>query len=189
MPKIIQNIEDRIFLAAKELFYEKGYEHVNMKEIAKRSDMAVGTLYNYFSNKNELYFSVLEKSWNGTCEKLALLQGRDIAATEKLRASITLIYEEIVDRRCMGIQVRKIKDLKGDASITRLEENILTSIKTIFAQSKIKEQFRDDTDILEKIVYSLLINLTMLVDYYPDDKSKNIEYLYSGVVGFLVMPA
>lgn len=42
MPKLLFNIENRIFLSAKELFYEKGYEQVNMKEIAQRADMAVG---------------------------------------------------------------------------------------------------------------------------------------------------
>ena len=184
MPKIILNIEDRIFLSAKELFYEKGYEHVNMKAIAKRADMAVGTLYNYFSNKNELYFSVLEKSWNGTFEKLDTLQHKDIDEKEKLRLSIALIYEEIVDRKCMGIQVRKIKDLKGDASINEIEQKIVGIIKTVVMNSKIREQFSDDENILDKIVYSLLINLTMLVDYYPEEKSRNIEYLYRGLVGF-----
>lgn len=188
MPKIILNIEDRIFLSAKELFYEKGYEHVNMKEIAKRADMAVGTLYNYFANKNELYFSVLEKSWNDTFEKLDLLQGRNVDEKEKLRSSIALLYEEVFDRRCMGIQVRKIKDLKGDTSIKNIEQKILRTIKAIFTDSKIRNQFADDEHILDKVVYSFLINLTMLVDYYPEDKAKNIEYLYSGVEGFLVMP-
>ena len=188
MPKIILNIEDRIFLSAKELFYEKGYEHVNMKDIAKRADMAVGTLYNYFSNKNELYISVLEQSWNSTFEKLERLQSKDIDEKERLRSSIALLYEEVFDRRCMGIQVRKIKDLKGDTSIKNIEQKILRTIKAIFTDSKIRNQFADDEDVLDKIVLSLLINLTMLVDYYPEDKAKNIEYLYSGVEGFLVMP-
>lgn len=185
MPKIILNIEDRIFLSAKELFYEKGYEHVNMKEIAKRADMAVGTLYNYFANKNELYFSVLEKSWNDTFEKLDLLQGRNVDEKEKLRSSIALIYDEVFDRRCMGIQVRKIKDLKGASALKNIEQKILINIKAIFANCKIKKEFVDDENMLEKIVYSLLINLTMLVDYYPEDKTKNIAYLYNGVVGFI----
>lgn len=184
MPKIILNIEDRIFLAAKELFNEKGYEHVNMKEIAKRADMAVGTLYNYFSNKNELYFSVLEKSWNGTFEKLHALQRKETEEKEKLRSSIALIYEEVLARRCMGIQVRKIKDLKGDASITGLEQKILDNIKPIVTHGTMRIQFADDENILDKIVYSLLINLTMLVDYYPEEKSRNIEYLYNALAGF-----
>ncbi|MDD3367067.1 MAG: TetR/AcrR family transcriptional regulator [Sphaerochaetaceae bacterium] len=184
MPKIILNIEDRIFLSAKELFYEKGYEQANMKEIAKRADLAVGTLYNYFPNKNELYFSVLEKSWNGTFEKLDQLQDNILSEKERLRSSIALIYEEVVDRKCMGVQVRKVKDLTGNTSIKNIEKKILCNTKAIFKNIKIKKQFENDEHMLEKLVYSLLINLTMLVDYYPEDKSKNIEYLYNGIVGF-----
>lgn len=185
MPKLIFNIEDRIFLSAKELFYEKGYEQVNMKEIAQRADMAVGTLYNYFSNKTDLYLSVLEQSWHGTFEKLDRIQGQDLAEDEKLRASISLIYDEVVDRRCMGVQVRKIKDLKGNKAISRIEQEILDNIKAVFAHIRIKGQFESDGNILDKVVYSLLINLTMLVDYYPEDRVRNIEYLYGGLEGYL----
>lgn len=184
MPKLILNIEDRIFLAAKELFYESGYEQVNMKDIARRADMAVGTLYNYFSNKNELYVSVLEKSWSDTFEKLNLVQRSDIDQKEKLRSSITRIYEDVLERKCMGIQVRKAKDLQGEASIAQIEEKILATIKALFTSLKVKKEFEDDENILDKVVYSLLINLTMLVDYYPEDTSRNIEYLYTGIVVF-----
>lgn len=184
MPKLILNIEDRIFLSAKELFYEKGYEQVNMKEIAKRADMAVGTLYNYFSNKNELYFSVLEKSWNSTLEKLDALQSKHIERKERLQCSIVLLYEDILERRCMGIEVRKVKELKDDTSFTKIEQNILNTIKAIFSEIKIKKHFEHDVNILDKVVYSLLINITLLVDYYREEKSKNIEFLYSSVVDF-----
>lgn len=184
MSKLILNIEDRIFLSAKELFYEKGYEEVNMKQISKRADIAVGTLYNYFPNKNELYFSVLENSWNSTFEKLHELLGKDIGEKEKLKSSITLIYEEILDRKCMGIQVRKAKDLKEDKSIEKIEKKIQENIKKIFENIKIKKEFKDDKNILDKVVYTLLINLTMLIDYYPEEKTRNIEFLYSGIVGF-----
>lgn len=188
MPKIIVDIEDRIFLSAKELFYEKGYEQVNMKEIAKRAGMAVGTLYNYFSRKNELYFSVLEKSWNATFEKLEDLQGiAAIDKEERLRSSITLIYEDIVDRRCMGIQVRQVKDLQDDTSIAKIEQKIVVIVKTIFTDFTIQKEVETDEHILDKIVYSLLITMTMLVDYYPEDSVNNIEYLYRSVVGYLVI--
>ncbi len=184
MPKLIFNIEDKIFLSAKELFYEKGYEHVNMKEISNRADIAVGTLYNYFSNKNELYISVLENSWNDTFEKLDEILSKNIDGKIKLKSSLTLIYEEILDRRCMGIQVRKEKELKGNKSMENIERKIKNNIKEIFKSIKIKKQFKDDENILDKIVYTLLINITMLIDYYPEDKTSNIEYIYSGIVGF-----
>jgi AcrR family transcriptional regulator len=49
--------------AALELFSEKGYHNVSMHEIARKSEFAIGTLYKFFKNKEDLYKAlVLEKS-------------------------------------------------------------------------------------------------------------------------------
>ena len=49
--------------AALELFSEKGYHKVSMHEIAERAEFAVGTLYKFFKNKEDLYKAlVLEQS-------------------------------------------------------------------------------------------------------------------------------
>jgi len=49
--------------AAIELFSEKGYHNVSMHEIARKSEFAIGTLYKFFKNKEDLYSALLlEKS-------------------------------------------------------------------------------------------------------------------------------
>jgi len=49
--------------AALELFSEKGYHNVSMHEIAAKSEFAIGTLYKFFSNKEDLYRAlILEQS-------------------------------------------------------------------------------------------------------------------------------
>lgn len=184
MAKLIFSIEDKIFISAKELFYEKGYEQVNMKDISKRAGIAVGSLYNYFSNKSELYLSVLESSWNDSFDKLETILEKDLEGREKIRLCVSLLYEETLERRCMGMQVRKAKDLKDNQSIKDMEKRIGETIKAFFKGVELKEEFKEDRNILDKIVYSLLINLSLLIDYYPEDQKSNIEYLYKGAVTF-----
>ncbi|MBI9075547.1 MAG: TetR/AcrR family transcriptional regulator [Desulfatibacillum sp.] len=41
--------------AALRLFSEKGYHGVSVQEIAEKAEFAVGTLYNFFKSKGELY--------------------------------------------------------------------------------------------------------------------------------------
>lgn len=41
--------------AALLLFSEKGYHNVSMQEIAEKSEFAIGTLYKFFQNKEDLY--------------------------------------------------------------------------------------------------------------------------------------
>ncbi|MFO7964806.1 MAG: TetR/AcrR family transcriptional regulator [Desulfobacterales bacterium] len=52
---------EEIMLTALSLFSEKGFNNVSMQEIAVRSEFAVGTLYKFFSTKEELYSEVLKE--------------------------------------------------------------------------------------------------------------------------------
>jgi AcrR family transcriptional regulator len=44
--------------AAEMLFFNKGYENVSMNDIAQEAEMARGTLYQYFKNKNDIYAAI-----------------------------------------------------------------------------------------------------------------------------------
>lgn len=48
-----------IMAVALNLFSEKGYHSVSMHEIAAKAEFAIGTLYKFFSNKEELYKALL----------------------------------------------------------------------------------------------------------------------------------
>ena len=48
--------------AALELFSQKGFHNVSMHEIAEKAEFAIGTLYKFFQNKEDLYKAlVLER--------------------------------------------------------------------------------------------------------------------------------
>jgi len=47
----------RIQKAAKELFTAKGFKATTMEEIAEKAELSAGTIYQYFKNKEDLYFS------------------------------------------------------------------------------------------------------------------------------------
>lgn len=44
---------------ALELFSEKGYHNVSMHEIAEKAEFAIGTLYKFFKNKEDLYKALI----------------------------------------------------------------------------------------------------------------------------------
>jgi AcrR family transcriptional regulator len=54
--------EARILRAAEALFArKKGYARTSMQEIAQRSKLAVGTLYNYFPSKPEILLAIVAR--------------------------------------------------------------------------------------------------------------------------------
>ncbi len=50
--------EEEILTAAEGIFFEKGFHDTSMDEIAKAAQFSKKTLYQYFINKEDLYFSV-----------------------------------------------------------------------------------------------------------------------------------
>lgn len=48
-----------IIISASELFYKKGFAETTLEEIAEKAFIGVGTLYNYFSGKAELFLAVM----------------------------------------------------------------------------------------------------------------------------------
>ena len=50
--------QERILRMATQLFAERGFNRTDMEEIAKRSEVAKGSLYNYFRSKDDLFLHV-----------------------------------------------------------------------------------------------------------------------------------
>ena len=64
MPKIIQNLESRLIEEAKKQIEETGYSAMTIRSVAKSCGVGVGTVYNYFSSKDELLATYMLEDWN-----------------------------------------------------------------------------------------------------------------------------
>jgi TetR/AcrR family transcriptional regulator, fatty acid metabolism regulator protein len=65
-----------IIQAAIETFGKNSFQEANISEIAKRANVAEGTIYQYFKNKEDLYFSIPVEKTDEFCAQLDLhLQG------------------------------------------------------------------------------------------------------------------
>lgn len=63
MPKIINNLEDRLIAEAQRQIREQGYSAVTIRSIAKGCGVGVGTIYNYFPSKDALLASYMLADW------------------------------------------------------------------------------------------------------------------------------
>lgn len=53
---------NKIIDGAVKVFRVKGYEQTTMKDIRESAGVSTGSLYMYFSNKEEIFISVLEST-------------------------------------------------------------------------------------------------------------------------------
>lgn len=55
-----EDVQNRILHIAEEVFFEKGYKDASMREIASRSGVTVSNIYHYFTNKDDIFRSILK---------------------------------------------------------------------------------------------------------------------------------
>lgn len=67
-----EKVQDRIIRVASDLFYRQGYNSTGINQIIAEADIAIGSLYNHFSSKNDLLQAYLireELNWFEGFEK------------------------------------------------------------------------------------------------------------------------
>lgn len=179
MPKIIKDVEKSIRNCAKELFIELNYTNVNMKMISKKSGIAVGTLYNYYANKKELYISILKESWQNTFNKLDAISELTISLEEKLSRFINALYGDIEARNDLGKVLinTSVVELKDDKEINDLKKSLILKVANFFSCLNKVDTLSKCSKIDTKLAESLLVSILIMLEFHRDDKEDNINFL------------
>ncbi len=69
--QLLQARRNLILDAAIEVIAEKGFQRTTIKEIAKKAEVADGTIYNYFKNKDALFMSIIDRLIEAEVDELA----------------------------------------------------------------------------------------------------------------------
>jgi TetR/AcrR family transcriptional regulator, cholesterol catabolism regulator len=79
-----QQRRERMLSTAFELALEGGWDAVQMREVATRADVALGTLYRYFPSKEYLLVSVMIAEIEGLTDRLAVRPPRGDDPVERV---------------------------------------------------------------------------------------------------------
>lgn len=75
-----------ILAAAEAVFSQKGFQPATVEDVAERAELAVGTLYLYFSSKEELFVSMILDAMDVFREGLQSIEGSSQPPAGKRRA-------------------------------------------------------------------------------------------------------
>ncbi|NVM20446.1 MAG: TetR/AcrR family transcriptional regulator [Desulfobacterales bacterium] len=137
-----------ILQVALKLFSERGFHNVSMHEIAQKSEFAVGTLYKFFSKKEDLYLAlILEKAREFRSALTAALQtpGDEMKKIRTwLEAKIRLFMDSLDFVRLYVAETRGGSfNIKAglDKEIKKNYEMTLKEIEALFASGIKKKLF------------------------------------------------
>ena len=91
MPKIIEDIENRILRAARERLLGGDLSSFSARGIAEDCGIAVGTIYNYYRDKESLMGAVMAQDWQAELQRAA----DDVAAAPDPEAGVLRLYEAV----------------------------------------------------------------------------------------------
>lgn len=76
--------QEMIMNAARDLFINKGYQHVSMRQIAKELGYSHGAIYYHFKNKAELFYALVEDHFYMLDQVLDRIMQESLDTKEKL---------------------------------------------------------------------------------------------------------
>jgi len=72
-----ENVKEKIYQAAIEEFYKKGFLKAKMQDIAKKAGISTGLTYSYYNNKEDLFAAIVEPVYKEILQPLENEEGRD----------------------------------------------------------------------------------------------------------------
>lgn len=155
MPKILENIRETILAKGKEMLIEENYNNFNIRKLAKNCEIGLGTLYNYFDNKEVLVYHIFLSDWESTMKLCDKLKEEKIPIREKLK----MIY---ISLETFVSQYLRVFWEMSDSSETRCPHNHYLELHKKIKELILAEQnignINTNTDI-DKLSYFIMSNM------------------------------
>jgi AcrR family transcriptional regulator len=165
-----------IVSAARSLFLKKGYDGTTMPEVARAAELAPGTLYLYFPNKDSLYVELLLEGYEILRQRLAKAVDGETEPSSQAGALIESFFAfarecpEYFDIIFFVIQREHLaadwKETFDTSQLLRLESR-LNECKAIAASVlKMIYRFSDGSEALTRTVDAVWTMLAGVVFFY-----------------------
>lgn len=175
-----EQIRKKIVDVSRELFLTDGYDQTSTKSIAKKVGIAEGTLFNYFTDKTELFFESIYEDYmdHEDQHKSALVISEEITDViySHMMKSIGIIFK--MPKLILGeIAIASIKLAKKNP--TRFRKYVELDFKYMLELSSYFDKLiehhlmeKTDTKALGEIIYSVIAYELMMYIY---DASVSLE--------------
>ena len=104
--EIREKSKDNIVDSALDLFSEKGFFNTSVRQIAKKANVSIGLMYNYFSSKEELLTSITNKAFKLIDNIIS--DDPKLSAEENIEKTLEQFFELLESKRKLLRMMTKI---------------------------------------------------------------------------------
>jgi len=180
--------KDKLIIAARKLFYEKGYHATSLKDLAKEIGTATSIIYYYFKNKEELLLRIYEGTLDETIDDLSKIAESDMTTTEKMTEIIKYHGRFAMENQTWSkIFFEEESALPYDfqKSILKKKQQYNKIIEDIYSKG-IKEGVFKPTPDLRIIVNSILGMYIWAYKWYRPDRGDDPEKIAQQMADLLI---
>ena len=155
----------RILKAATQVFAQHGFYNSKISEIAKAANVADGTIYLYFKNKDDLLISLFEEEMANIIRKMKDEVAREEGFENKIRKFIKVHLDLIAENQDLAevlqIELRQSHKFMKEYMGTKLND-YLNIISNIIVQGQKNGEIRSDIipGIAKRILFGALDELS-----------------------------
>ena len=121
MPKIVdvQEKKQEIYRSATQVFLDKGYNNTTLLDIAKLCKMGRSTIYQYFKNKEEIFYEVSISFFSELVSNLdSIMLEESMSSTEKIKKMLSVfIFDSKADSQRRFQLAKVLMFLKENNSV------------------------------------------------------------------------
>src|SRR6266849_2917940 len=136
--------EEKILDAAAHLFGIQRFHEVRMEDIAAEAGVGKGTLYRYFSDKEELYLDLLERSSKQFLDRLEEEMGRAPGPRQQLEACVAAIISFFDEQPHLFDLIQRAEVLRDPNRAfpwEHIRDELVQKLCALFEQAKERGEF------------------------------------------------
>jgi uroporphyrinogen III methyltransferase/synthase len=194
---------ERILEAAADLFSQKSYHEVMMEDVAKMTSVAKGTVYNYFSSKEDLYFSIMSLRMENLIKSLKKQIENEQNSIDSLRSFTVHLYMFMMKYQNFFLMYRKDSlNSENDfcVELRELDHQLKTILSGIIDSGIQEKVFRsiDEKFAVTSIMGTIYGTVQRNIETQPDENEIKVERerlfefilhaLYSGFKNNVALP-
>ena len=188
---------EEILTCALNLFSENGYQNVTMHEIAQKAEFAIGTIYKFFQNKEELYKAIILEQCNlfhasvasaleSSDDVIETLRNYTRANCQTCRDNMAFVRLFLAEHRNPGFNI----ELNPHVEMHRLYHDTMDKLAAVFARG-IKSQVFNN--LAQPLLLALALDNTIHAflllwvedpkqHAYPEDPDTILDIFFKGLL-------